>query len=175
MDLFKILHWLSIKKVTSTLRSSDYFIVSRLSPKSPGTYETVAMNKLDFIQEINNSNVVNISLACSDLSTPITVSSNVGYYDFPYAFNVSEIIGTLLTAQTSGNKFTVDIKKNGVSILSTLLTIDNTKTSSLTSTVKPTFSTVNFSKGDRITVDVTQVGDGTAIGLIVEIIGTKIN
>jgi hypothetical protein len=124
--------------------------------------------KLDYY---NNS--IEIQAACSDLTTPITVSTDKVYIPIAANFTLTEVIAFLSTPQVSGSLFTVDIKLNGVSILSTLITIENGDNSSVTATIPPVISTTIISKNDIVTVDVTQIGDGTGAGLIVTLIGIR--
>ena len=108
---------------------------------------------------------------CSDLDTAITADAvnKKGYWTAPADGTIREVFADLDTAQASGSLFTVDIKKNGVSIFSTLLTFDNTELTTLTATTAAVISTTDFVKGDRFAVYVTQVGDGTAKGLLATI------
>lgn len=119
--------------------------------------------------------------ACSDLTTALTTGTTKGviYNPFATAFNVVEVFAGLATAQTSGSTFTVDINEGsgaGTSILSTKLTIDNgdltggngSGTASATPAVVSDASIAAFG---RLTVDIDQVGDGTAKGLMVAVIG----
>lgn len=108
---------------------------------------------------------------CSDLDTAITADAvnKKGYWTAPADGTIKEVFADLDTAQVSGSLFTVDIKKNGVSIFSTLLTFDNTELTTLTATTAAVISTTAFVKGDRFNVYVTQVGDGTAKGLLATI------
>jgi hypothetical protein len=103
----------------------------------------------------------------SDLTTAISAGNNVGYFDTLYDGTVESVRATLLTAQASGNIFTVNIKKNGTTILSTLITIDNTATTSKDAAALPEISVVSFVEGDRFTADIDQIGDGTAKGLVI--------
>lgn len=112
-------------------------------------------------------------VAASDLTTAITTGTSKAYFPMPYAFTVTEVMATLLTAQASGSIFTVDINENGTSILSTKLTIDNTETSSLTAATQPVISDASLAKGGVITIDVDQVGASGALGLIVTVVGYK--
>jgi hypothetical protein len=80
----------------------------------------------------------------------------------------------LTTAQSSGNIFTVDINEGGTSILSTKLTIDNTEKTSTTAATPPVISDSSLADDAEITVDIDQIGDGTAKGLKVTIIGTRV-
>lgn len=112
-------------------------------------------------------------VAASDLTTAITAGTSKAYFPMPYAFTVTEVMATLLTAQASGSIFTVDINENGTSILSTKLTIDNTETSSLTASTQAVISDASLAKGGVITIDVDQIGASGALGLIVTVVGYK--
>lgn len=79
---------------------------------------------------------------------------------------------SLTTAQGEGNIFTVDINEAGVSILSTKLTIDNTEKTSTTAVTAAVISDSALADDAEITVDIDQIGDGTAKGLKVTLIGS---
>jgi hypothetical protein len=106
-----------------------------------------------------------ISFAASDEVTPLTVGTDKITIHAPYNFTLLSVFAGLSTVQNSGNLVKVDINKNGASIFSTLLTISNNQDTSLTAAVQPVFNTISFIKGDKITVDISDLGDGTATGL----------
>ena len=112
-----------------------------------------------------------IIIACSDETTAITTGTAKVTFRMPYAFTLSAIRGSLSTAQTSGSIVTVNIKESGVTILSTLMTFDNTEKTTTTAATPLVISDVNLADDAEITVDITQVGDGTAKGLKVTLIG----
>ncbi len=114
-----------------------------------------------------------IPIACSDETTALTTGTAKVTFHMPYAFTLSEVFAGLTTAQASGSIFTVDVNEAGVSILSTKLTIDNTEETSLTAATPPVISDASIAKGAKITIDVDQIGNGTAKGLKVYLIGTK--
>jgi hypothetical protein len=87
---------------------------------------------------------------------------------------VTAVRASLTTAQSSGTIFTVDINEGGTSILSTKLTIDNTEKTSTTAATPPVISDTSLADDAEITVDIDQIGDGTAKGLKVTIIGTRV-
>ena len=66
-----------------------------------------------------------LAIACSDETTALTTGTNKVKFINPYAtaFNVTAVVASLSTAQSSGSIFTVDINEAGTSILSTKLTI----------------------------------------------------
>jgi hypothetical protein len=85
---------------------------------------------------------------------------------------LTEVRASLTTAQTSGSIFTVDINENGTSVLSTKLTIDNTEKTSTTATTPAFISDSSLAVDSEITIDIDQVGDGTAKGLKITLLGT---
>jgi hypothetical protein len=87
---------------------------------------------------------------------------------------VTSVRASLTTAQTSGSIFTVDINEDGVSILSTKLTIDNTEKTSTTAATAPVISDTALADDAEITIDVDQIGNGTAAGLKLTLIGTRV-
>jgi hypothetical protein len=91
----------------------------------------------------------------------------------PYAFTVAAIRASLSTAQTSGSIFTVDINECGSSILSTKLTIDNTEKTSVTAQTPAVISDASIADDAEMSIDIDQVGDGTAKGLKVVLIGRR--
>jgi hypothetical protein len=136
------------------------------------TYPPFAIALSELQSLLNNTDVV--QFAASDETTALTTGTNKITFRMPYGMNLTEVRASLVTAQTSGTIFTVDIKQNGVSILSTLLTIDNGERTSTTASTPAVISTSNLIDDSRITVDITQIGDGTATGLKVLLKGTKI-
>lgn len=112
-------------------------------------------------------------IACSDETTALTAGTAKVTFRMPYAFALTEVRGSLTTAQTSGSIFTVDINEGGTTILSTKLTIDNTEKTSTTAVAAPVISDASIADDASITIDIDQVGDGTAKGLKVTLIGTR--
>ena len=111
----------------------------------------------------------------SDELTPITTGTSKVTFRMPCLIQLLDVRASLTTAQSSGNIFTVDIRKNGISIfdLGFLLTIDNNEKTSLTAINKYLLATDKLDDDDEIAVDVTQIGNGTATGLKITIIGTR--
>ena len=119
----------------------------------------------------NETQTIIVQLSCSDLTTAITTGTTKAYFRSPLAFTLTDVRASLLTAQTSGNIFTVDINESGTSILSTKLTIDNNEKTSVTAATPAVISDTAIANDAEITIDVDQVGNGTAAGLIVTLIG----
>lgn len=115
-----------------------------------------------------------LAIACSDETTALTAGAAKVTFINPYssAFTVVAAVASLTVAQTSGSVFTVDVNVAGSSILSTKLTIDNTEKSSATASTPPVISSATIAAYDEITVDIDQVGDGTAKGLKLYLVGS---
>lgn len=118
-----------------------------------------------------------ISLVSSNMSSDIVASTTVSkiLYRIVQPFSVTSVIAGLKVA-ASGGLFTVDIKKNGTSIFSTVLTFDSGEATTTTAatpcvlTSNPTLLSVD----DYVEVFVTQAGSSNAgQGLIVSLIGNK--
>lgn len=127
---------------------------------------------LSAIKTFSNSGE-SIILAASDETTALTTGTAKVTFRMPYAFTVSAVRASLSTAQTSGSIFTVDINDGGTTILSTKLTIDNTEKTSTTAATPPVISDTSLDDDTEITIDIDQIGDGTAKGLKVTLIGTR--
>ena len=117
---------------------------------------------------------IEIQVAASDETTALTTGTAKVTFRTPCAMTVTAVRASLTTAQTSGSIFTVDINEEGTSILSTKLTIDNTEKTSTTAATPPVISDNALADDAEMTIDIDQIGDGTAKGLKVTIIGTRV-
>lgn len=106
-----------------------------------------------------------IPIACGDETTPIVVKEKVVNFHWPVSGTVVGVWAGVDAVQVSGDKLMVDLKNAGVSMLSIKLTIDNGQVNSLNAAVQPVISGATVVKGGRASIDVTQVGNGTATGL----------
>ena len=104
-------------------------------------------------------------VAASDETTALTVGTAKVTFRIPKALTLKAVRAGLSTAQTSGSILTVDINKNGTTVLSTKITIDNTEKTSVTAATPAVISVTSFADDDEVTIDIDQVGDGTAKGL----------
>ena len=126
------------------------------------------------MQDIANlTNVQSIVVAASDETTALATGTAKVTFRMPYAFTLTSVRASLTTAQASGSIFTVDINEGGTTILSTKLTIDNTEKTSTTAATAAVISDVNLADDAEITIDIDQIGDGTAKGLKITLIGTR--
>ena len=110
--------------------------------------------------------------ACSDETSDLTVGTK-STWRTPYAFTISEVRASLTTAAT-GAIFVVDINQNGVSILSTKLTIDISETTSETAATPPVILTSALTDDASIDCDIDQIDSGgVSAGLKMYLIGYK--
>lgn len=116
---------------------------------------------------------VELIVAASDETTALTTGTAKVTFRMPYAMTLTDIRASLSTAQTSGSILTVDVNENGTSIISTKLTIDNTEKTSTTAATGAVISDSSLANDSEITIDIDQIGDGTAKGLKVTLIGTR--
>ena len=151
----------NVKALLSALKT---FITSGFltSSTAASTYGTTAQAKAEYLV-----------CAASDESTALTTGTSKITFRMPYAMTLSGVRCSLTTAQTSGSIFTVDINGGGTSILSTKLTIDNTEKTSTSAATAAVISDTALSDDTEITIDIDQVGDGTAKGLKITLIGTR--
>ncbi len=134
-------------------------------------WQSARTRLLDIIDTVLNAGSKNFFMTCSDETTPLTTGLLFTFH-LPNWMNLNQVYVGLTTPQASGAIFTVDVKCNGTSIFTTKITIDNTLDNSLLASVYPELSVTSFSQGDRFTVHIDQIGDGTATGLKLYLIGT---
>jgi hypothetical protein len=116
---------------------------------------------------------VEIQLAASDETTALTTGTAKMTFRMPHAMTLTSVRASLTTAQASGSIFTVDINEGGTSILSTKLTIDNTEKTSVTAATPAVISDTALADDSEITIDIDQIGNGSAKGLKITLIGTR--
>lgn len=121
-----------------------------------------------------------LTFAASDETTAIASSTDKFTFWMPYAFALSEVRAMLTTPQTSGSAFTADVNHNGSSILGTKFVFDNGSNlagsralGGHSMSTLATITTANLVDAGKITVDVDAVGDGTAKGLKISLIGRR--
>ena len=132
------------------------------------------------VMQTNGSGIVSfqslpaeIQVAASDEITALSVGNGKLTFRLPHGMTLTGVRASLTTAQTSGTIFTADIIYNGVSVLATKLTIDNTEKTSTTAATPAVITTSALADDGEIRIDVIQIGDGTAKGLKVTLIGTR--
>jgi hypothetical protein len=151
----------NVKALLSALKT---FITNGFltSSTAASTYGTIVQAKTEYLV-----------CAASNETTALTTGTAKVTFRMPYAMTLTGVRCSLTTAQTSGSILTVDINDSGTSILSTKLTVDNTEKTSTTAATAPVISDTFLADDAEITIDIDQVGDGTAKGLKVILIGTR--
>jgi hypothetical protein len=140
-----------------------------------GTDSTRAMPVDQFVASDRNIRFINIRLveAGTDVATGTTIG---GDFEVPFAGTIyqddakdSYFCAYTDTAGTTGT-MTVDVNKNGTSIMTTdLLSIETTEKSSSTATTPPNVTTPAVAAGDILTFDVDAIHTTAAKGLTVRI------
>lgn len=141
----------------------------------PVVDSSVSTTKKLTIESLVESSVTgtqSIVVACSDESTAIDATGTKVTFRMPYAFTVTAVRASLTSACSTGT-FTVDINEGGTSILGTKLTIDATEKTSTTAASAATITDSALASDAEITIDVDNVGDSTATGLKVTLIGVR--
>lgn len=113
-----------------------------------------------------------LCVAASDESTALTTGTAKVTFRMPAAVTLTDVRASLTTAQATGSVLTVDVNEAGATILSTKLTFDNTEKTTTTAATPRVISDAALADDAEITIDIDQVGDGTAKGLKVTLIGT---
>lgn len=115
-----------------------------------------------------------ISIACSDETSGVTAGAGKVTFRLPgYAYTLVAVYASLTTAQASGSIFTVDINEAGTSVLSTKLTIDNTEKTSTAAAAAAVISDSALAADAEMSIDVDQIGNGSATGLKVYLVVHK--
>ena len=114
-----------------------------------------------------------IAVAASDETTDLTTGTAKVTFQMPYAMTLTEVRANVNTAPV-GSAIQVDINEGGVSVLSTVISIDAGETSSETAATPPVISDTSLADDAIITIDLDQIGATTAgKGLKVFLIGIK--
>lgn len=112
------------------------------------------------------------TVPCSDETSDLEVGVLTSYHQ-PYDFELLEVQAGVNGAPV-GAEIQVDIKEAGVSIFSTLLTIDDGEEHSLTAAVPAVVSDALLAKGSKISIEAVQVGSTTkGFGLKIYMIGRR--
>jgi hypothetical protein len=154
----------------AALAATDLMVISEVSGASYVTKRVTGANVKTFAQ---SGLPTEVQVAASDETTALTTGTAKVTFRMPYAMTITAVRASLSTAQASGSIFTVDINEGGTTILSTKLTIDNTEKTSTTAATPAVVSDTALADDAEITIDIDQIGDGTAKGLKVTIIGTR--
>ena len=115
-------------------------------------------------------------IAVSDETTALTTGTAKVTFRAPYALTLNPTSAPLPKANvntaSSSGVVTVDINKNGTSILSTKLTIDASEKTSVTAATPAVLSSTSLAADDEVTIDIDTAGTG-AKGLKVILYGVR--
>jgi hypothetical protein len=113
---------------------------------------------------------VEFGFACSDETTALTTGEKVAFYA-PFAFTLTGVYACVTTAPT-GSALTVDVEKPaGTSLLSAVASIS---ASGFNASGTVSGGTQSISQGDRVSIDIDQIGSTIAgAGLKVFLTGTR--
>jgi hypothetical protein len=112
-------------------------------------------------------------IACSDETTALTTGTGKVTFRMPSAGTLTAVKATLTTAPV-GSALIVDINEAGTSVLSTKLSIDDGEKTSATAATPAVISDSALADDAEITIDIDQVGSGTAgAGLKVSLYVTR--
>lgn len=140
-----------------------------------GFRNAMKFTRLDDIDVYPNIGIESIPvshvIAISDETTDITTGAAKVTFRMPYAMTVTSVRASVNTTSSSGTP-TVDINEGGVSILSTLLTIDVSEKSSTTAAIPAVISDASLADDAEITIDIDVAGT-SAKGLKIIINGTR--
>lgn len=146
-------------------------------PAGGGTVSTIVGGSGIIIDDSDPANPVvslkpvPIGVAASDEISDLTTGTAKVTFRMPHALTLTAVRASVSTASSSG-LITVDINKNGTTVLSTKLTIDANEKTSVTAATPPVISVSSFSDDDEVTIDIDGAGTG-AKGLKVWLIGTR--
>lgn len=157
--------------ILPTLDTEDSNNVKRFTLANLKTYLITAFNSV--YSTIANANKEYLMMALSNEDSDLEVATGVITFRMPYGMTLSSIRANVKTAPT-GSILIVDIKQNGTTILSTLLSIDASSKTSVGASTPAVISNTSLADDAEMTVDVTQIGStipGT--GLKITFIGTR--
>lgn len=159
---------------SDTSISSMQFVLNEAALTSNSATKVPTQSSVkSYVDNKFSARTESIIIAVSDETTALTTGTAKVTFRMPYALTLTAVRGSLTTAQTSGSILTVDINETGSTILSTKLTIDNSEKTSTTAATAAVVSDANLADNAEITIDIDQVGNGTAAGLKITLIGTR--
>lgn len=102
--------------------------------------------------------------------TPVVAGTGLYHLRVPYRFYIVNVKAEVETPTTTGN-VVVDINYGAASLLTTTITIPAGGRTSMEMAVQPVWSPTIMGDDGILEIDVDSAGDGTALGLKVQIIG----
>jgi hypothetical protein len=125
-------------------------------------------------QALWKGELVAIIVVCSDETTALTTGTKVTFRS-PCDFTLTGVKASLTTAATGATLLTVDVNKDGNSVLSTKLTFDASEKTTLTAATPAVINTREVLDDAEFTIDIDSVGSTVAgAGLKVTILGNVV-
>jgi hypothetical protein len=133
-----------------------------------------ASKRMTFDNFIPDSDPDGFIIVCSGFGVDLAAGTLVAYFDLPFDFTFTEVIGTVVTAGT-GSSIIADVNVDGTTIMDTnKVEIEATGDSSLDATTQPTITDATHSKGQRVSIDIDQIGSTIAgTDLEIQLIGNQ--
>lgn len=108
-----------------------------------------------------------------DETTDLTVADGKAIFRMPFAMTLTSVRASVTTAPV-GSTIIVDVTESGTTIFSTLLTIDASEKTSTTAATAAVLSDTALADDAEISINVDQIGSGTAgAGLKIYLIGYR--
>lgn len=127
----------------------------------------------NFADFIDTSMLTALIVAVSDETTDLTTGTAKITFRMPFAMTLTDVRASVATAPV-GSTIEVDVNEGGVSVLSTVISIDAGEKTSESAATPPVISDASLADDAEITVDIDQIGSSTAgAGLKVTLIGIK--
>lgn len=146
--------------VTDSIMSGDGSTITIAGNQN--TTGTISSGGTDLYDIFSTSNLAApIQFAASDETSDLVTGNTVVTIPIVENLTLTDIKAFASTAP-SGSTITLDVLNNGVSILSTLLTIDSGEKNSSTAAVPVVISASTLSIDDEISIDILGVGSTTA-------------
>jgi hypothetical protein len=112
-----------------------------------------------------------LTIPVSDNTTELVTGASDMAFPMPFNFTLQSIKANVTGASSSG-AVTIDVKKNGTTILSTKITIDASEKTSLAAATAAVISVTSFSIDDELTFSIDAAGTG-AFGATVTLQGVR--
>lgn len=147
------------------------------SPDGANDYVMTYDNSATALKKVKLNNLRQeevFEFALSDETTALTTGTAKLTWRAPFAFTLNDVRASVTTAPTGAN-LNIDINEGGVSIFSTVLSIDATEKTSTTATTAAVISDSSIADDAEITFDIDQVGSTVAgAGLKVKLYVTRV-
>ncbi len=114
-----------------------------------------------YFKHLEPKEVFCYTVACSDETTDLTTGTAKRTFVFPFAATVTDVVASVNTAPV-GSTLNIDLNEAGISVFSTVLSIDASEKISTTAATPAVISDTQIAQYAEMTVDVDQIGSTTA-------------